>query len=237
MAFIGHPIVGDTLYNEEGKLKHKGLFLVASKLSLKLPNGESFEVQIPLPKKFNSLIDRERRWVERIEEKKKLKDFVATSDLIQDLLSALDKIERKDLYLSAGCIRNTYWDFKYSTETNLEDVDVIFLGEGNEEELERELKTINPNYNWSVKNQARMHLKHDHEAYSSINEAISYWPEKATAVALKCNEDGLEIIAPYGLKDVFEGRISKSDKSSEEAFKFRLEKKKWLEKWPKLTIS
>lgn len=237
LASINHPIVGDNLYNLEGKLKHKGLFLCATKLSLVLPDEKLFSVEIPLPKKFKSLIDREKRWMERLEEKRKLKDFIESSEVIQELLDSVSKIERKDLYLSAGCIRNTYWDSIYSRKNDLEDVDVIFLGEGDETEIESQLKILSPNYNWSVKNQARMHSKHGHDPYETIEEAISFWPEKATSVAIIMKEDGLKIIAPHGLKDIFDGRVSKPDKASEEAFQLRLRKKKWLEKWPELTIS
>ena len=64
-AYKGNPIVGDLLYGIEGDtLLHKGLFLAATSLSFKHPitNG-LIEVEIPIPHKFASLIEREeRRW-------------------------------------------------------------------------------------------------------------------------------------------------------------------------------
>ena len=61
LAGIGHPIVGDSLYNSDYPLlKGKGLFLCASKLNFIHPiSGLPIELKIPLPTKFNSLIRRE----------------------------------------------------------------------------------------------------------------------------------------------------------------------------------
>jgi RluA family pseudouridine synthase len=62
---IGHPIVGDKLYGEEGNvMKHKGLFLCARKLEFDHPTIDSkVSVEIDVPHKFFSLMRREdRRW-------------------------------------------------------------------------------------------------------------------------------------------------------------------------------
>lgn len=62
-ASMGNPIVGDILYGEKGNtLLHKGLFLVATKLKFKHPVKECLvELQIDIPHKYNSLLDREER--------------------------------------------------------------------------------------------------------------------------------------------------------------------------------
>ena len=65
MASIGHPIVGDQKYGEEGNvLKGKGLFLAAVELRFSHPDTlEELTVLAPLPDKFESLIQREAlRW-------------------------------------------------------------------------------------------------------------------------------------------------------------------------------
>ena len=65
MAHIGHPILGDGQYGKEGMiLKHKGLFLRAKSLAFKHPiTGDSIQVDIGEPSKFESLRAREeRRW-------------------------------------------------------------------------------------------------------------------------------------------------------------------------------
>ena len=65
MAYLGHPIMGDTEYGESGNtLLHKGLFLAATALELSHPVlDKPLNVSIDIPYKFKSLLEREaRRW-------------------------------------------------------------------------------------------------------------------------------------------------------------------------------
>ncbi|MCO6501385.1 MAG: RluA family pseudouridine synthase [Vicingus serpentipes] len=65
LAQLGYPIMGDKLYGEEGNvLKGKGLFLCALGLKFTHPvTNEKLDIKIPLPHKFVSLMEREkRRW-------------------------------------------------------------------------------------------------------------------------------------------------------------------------------
>jgi len=65
MASLGHPIAGDQKYGPEGAvLRGKGLFLAAVQLRFFHPaSEEELRVQIELPHKFSSLLEREqRRW-------------------------------------------------------------------------------------------------------------------------------------------------------------------------------
>jgi hypothetical protein len=49
-----------------------------------------------------------------------------------------------------------------------------------------------------------MHLRNNHPKYSNTENAISYWPETATAIAVRLNSKNIvEILAPYGLNDLF----------------------------------
>lgn len=60
---IGHPILGDVLYGEEGNvLKYKGLFLAAVYLSFKHPTTNNrVEINIPTPAKFIKRLENESR--------------------------------------------------------------------------------------------------------------------------------------------------------------------------------
>ncbi|EAY27270.1 RluA family pseudouridine synthase [Microscilla marina] len=65
LASLGHPITGDTTYDEAGNtMLHKGLFLAATSLQLQHPTlTQTIEVSIDIPHKFASLLEREaRRW-------------------------------------------------------------------------------------------------------------------------------------------------------------------------------
>ena len=60
-AFMGHPIVGDVLYGEEGRtLLHKGLFLAATSLEFNHPiTKEALQVTLPIPRKFEKYLTKE----------------------------------------------------------------------------------------------------------------------------------------------------------------------------------
>ncbi|MFZ9029586.1 MAG: RluA family pseudouridine synthase [Crocinitomicaceae bacterium] len=66
---IGYPIIGDKLYDEsKNTLSHKGLFLVATGLKFVHPRTQKeLNLRIDLPAKFISLLDREKRWFERVQ--------------------------------------------------------------------------------------------------------------------------------------------------------------------------
>ncbi|HAV16136.1 MAG TPA: hypothetical protein DCW91_02545, partial [Acinetobacter nosocomialis] len=73
---------------------------------------------------------------------------------------------------------------------------------------------------------------------TSIEEALSLWSETATAIAIRFDTFGnLEIIAPFGLSDLFELNLRwNSALVSYQTFKNRVESKNWLQQWPKLKI-
>ncbi len=70
-------------------------------------------------------------------------------------------------------------------------------------QLEVALRAAEPAAAWSVKNQARMHLRNGDAPYASAVEAMRGWPETATAVtARRRGPDGCEVAAPFGLEDL-----------------------------------
>jgi len=65
MAGLGHPVMGDGLYGEKGRVRRgKGLFLHAVGLSFTHPaTGERLNIETGDPDKFAALLEREeRRW-------------------------------------------------------------------------------------------------------------------------------------------------------------------------------
>ena len=107
-----------------------------------------------------------------------------------------------------------------------------------EQAIERELARMVPQANWQVKNQARMHVAHAHAPYQNCHDAISYWIERETCVAVRLlANDDLDILAPFGLEANFAGNISINPKYPRpEVFKQRLASKNWLTVWPLLTL-
>ena len=164
-------------------------------------------------------------------------------------LAALKSLQLPQGYLAAGFLRNAIWDdiYGYKTPTPLNDIDVVYYNptdtsKKSERIIEEALSSHVPSAHWQVKNQARMHEKHGHTPYKDCEEAISYWIEKETCVAIRlCPNEGsdkFEMLAPYGLSSNFSGAISINPRyPRRDVFTQRVHSKSWLSTWPKLILS
>jgi hypothetical protein len=159
------------------------------------------------------------------------------------ILETVRNLHLPDCWIGAGFVRNKIWDYKHNSKrTSLNDVDVIYFDESDtskarELALEEQLKAINSSVNWSVKNQARMHIRNGHSPYKNCLEAISYWPETATAIAIQLNSDNqIAFIAPYGLNDLFNLVVKPTPNFDLTTYRNRIASKKWEDTWEKLVI-
>jgi hypothetical protein len=93
---------------------------------------------------------------------------------------------------------------------------------------------------WSVKNQARMHQRNADEPYRSAVDAMSYWPETATAIGVRLSDRSvIEVAAPFGLDDLFELAVRPTERFVTEKYSVYLDRihaKKWQTTWPRLKI-
>lgn len=152
-------------------------------------------------------------------------------------------------YISAGVLRNTVWACLHDQTFNLKnsEIDVIYYDEQErnnqiQQRLKQKLEEFFPQQQWDVVNQALVHTWYRKEngekiqPISSIEHALSLWPETATAIAIRFDCVGeLEFVAPFGLEDLFELRLRwNAALVSYETFKQRVNSKKWLQQWPKL---
>ncbi|WP_087720101.1 nucleotidyltransferase family protein [Salinicola salarius] len=154
-----------------------------------------------------------------------------------------------DWWLAAGFVRNLVWDrlHGYSSSTPLNDIDLVYfdpdyfdsvqVGKRVDREHERHLERASA-LPWSVKNQARMHERHGHRPYLSIEEALSVWVERETAVGVTLGDDDrLRLIAPFGVGSLLAGRVTHNPRHGDpEVFRRRVAAKGWLRQWPKLDI-
>ncbi|MEZ8616677.1 nucleotidyltransferase family protein [Vibrio splendidus] len=163
-------------------------------------------------------------------------------------IQVLDCVAQLDLpqcYVAAGFVRNLVWDHLhgYASPTPLNDIDVIYfdtIDTSYESDLryEAQLKQRLPELNWQVRNQANMHTRNGDEPYQGSLDAMGYWPEKETAVAVKQSLDGdIECISSFGLESLFDLQITPNPKRSRDTFDQRVQSKDWLTQWSKLTIS
>lgn len=166
------------------------------------------------------------------------------TDIMRDL-RLVRALSLPDWYIAAGYIRSAVWDKLHGFEPGErhDDIDVIYYdpsdcSEATEKEFEQALKQQTGNPKWSVKNQARMHIRNGDAPYESSADAMSLWPETATGVGVRLDdEDKLHIAAPYGLADLFNIVLRRSSRFEDrEYYLQRMRKKQWQLNWPKLQV-
>ncbi|WP_314585204.1 nucleotidyltransferase family protein [Paenibacillus terrigena] len=174
-----------------------------------------------------------------------LTQWISQDQDMIDVLRLVRALKMNEGAIAAGFIRNYVWDrlHGFGTRTPLNDVDVIYYDASSKSEerdrrFEKELMKQMPQYQWSVKNQARMHLRNHHASYHSIADAMLRWPETATAVAVRINDqDRIEIVAPHGLDDLFQLLVRRGPYFEDvDYFLQRVESKNWRYLWPKLEV-
>jgi hypothetical protein len=92
---------------------------------------------------------------------------------------------------------------------------------------------------WSVKNQARMHLKNGDQPYQDTNDAMHHWLETPTCVAVALDDGGrLRLLAPYGLADLFNLVIRPTPAGLRRSadYNTRVAGKPWRQTWPRISV-
>jgi hypothetical protein len=150
-----------------------------------------------------------------------------------------------DCWIGAGFVRDAVWDHlhHYPRRPPAGDVDVVWFDDGTQaaetdHDIETQLRRLAAGFDWSVKNQARMHRRNGDCPYLSVADAMRHWPETATAVAARLtDDDSIAVTAPLGLDDLFALRLIPTqafatDKRPE--FDKRVAEKGWLKRYPLL---
>jgi len=162
-----------------------------------------------------------------------------------DMMRALADQGLPDSWIAAGAVRNAVWDYLhgYAQSTPLNDVDVIWhdpaqASPGRDRALEAALARRLPGVAWSVKNQARMHVRNGDPPYSDSADAMRYWPETATAVAARLTGAGdIEVCAPFGLGDLASLKVRVTPhfaRRRRDAARLRWQGRNWMGTWPNL---
>lgn len=174
-----------------------------------------------------------------------IEKLIESDESMMDALRAVRSLKLPDWWIGAGFVRNKVWDNLQGGDAHtLADIDVIYfdpsdLSENRDLEYEMRLESLYPTGEWSVKNQARMHLRNNDEPYKSSLDSIAHWPETATAVAVTLNDSGQVIFqAPCGADDLLQMIIRPTPyfENKLDEFRDRLEKKNWTSKWPKVRV-
>lgn len=161
------------------------------------------------------------------------------------LLAILAGLQLPDAWLAAGFVRNLVWDrlHGHAESTPLADLDVIYFDATDcrperDREIEALLAVQALGWPWSVKNQARMHLRNDDSPYRDCRDAMAHWPEVETALAARLTAEGaLEVVSPFAQEGLLALHLTPNPwRPRPEAFRQRLATKGWLERWPRLQV-
>jgi hypothetical protein len=143
-------------------------------------------------------------------------------------LAAVREILGSRAWITGGFIREAIWDATEGLppEAPTDDVDVIYfsrrdLSKRAERVLQGRLDRGYPEFRWSVKNQARMHLINGDSAYSSMEDAVSKYPETASAIAVQLARNGIRFMAPLGFEDLRRMKLRRNPIGSAAAYERR----------------
>ncbi len=167
-----------------------------------------------------------------------------------DALKALRQADIPDAWIGGGFVRNAVCDrlHGFAIDITRSDVDVGFFDAApapanQESSFEARLHALCPGLDWSVRNQARMHAYNGHEPYRDMLDAATHWVARCNAVALRLGaDDTLEILAPFGLEDVFAMRVHPTPiylttPARTTRFYEMVHAKRWNLRWPGVRIT
>lgn len=170
--------------------------------------------------------------------------FIKESPLLMAILSNMRNVDSR-LWLGGGAIRNHIWDKLTGRATPQDDFDIVYFDAQNQDPssdvaLEGRIAASLPSIlKISVKNQARMHLANQEPQTLSFKESIAQWPETATAIAVRLNDNNeLEFTAPFGFSDLLNMVVRPTPYHDvhRTSYDSRKAAKGWSTLWPELTV-
>lgn len=176
-----------------------------------------------------------------------LQSIIAADRQRMHILRLVRELELPDCWVAAGFVRGCVWDCLHGIRPSPlpDDIDVIWYDPSNatrerDVALESQLKARDGTPGWSVKNQARMHERNADASYLSASDAMTYWPETATAVGVRLGGQAqIEVSAPFGLDDLFGLIVRPTPRFLAEKhamYAERIQAKNWQVSWPGLRI-
>jgi hypothetical protein len=171
--------------------------------------------------------------------------FIVAEPWRRAVLDAVRRQQLPDWAVGAGFIRSAVWDalHGYLRPTPLADVDVLYVDRGDlsrerETAIEEALTSAMAGVPWSVRNQARMHRRNGDRPYADTADALRYWLETPTAVAIRTDERGPLLLAPFGTADLLDMLCRPTPRGREKLAEYRqrMAEKNWRAHWPKVRV-
>ncbi len=169
-------------------------------------------------------------------------ELIESDETRMRALRAARNLALPDWLIAAGFVRDLVWGSIFNKRHPIRDVDVIYfcpqdISKERDTLLEEQLSALEPDIPWSVKNQARMHIKNGDAPYQGTLDAMRFWPEKQTCVGVMLDSNGSVVVQHcFNLNLQFSGNIDHNSARSIETFKNRILNKGWLKTWPTLQV-
>jgi hypothetical protein len=166
-----------------------------------------------------------------------------------DLMAVLECLRQVGLpqwRIVSGCLYQTVWNVLTNRQrgTGIQDIDVIYFDDSDlsweaEDAVIRRVPPIGP---LQIRNQARVHLwyeQHFGAPYAPLrtaDEALLRYPATVQAVGARLEtDDRLDIVAPYGLDDLF-AMVLRPNKACDHPPTFAAKAARARAVWPEVTI-
>ena len=181
----------------------------------------------------------------------RLSEILLADDWFVSVLEAERSVLGDSAYVTAGAIRDVVWDqlSGFADHDSVDDVDIVYfdpfdVSQERDKRYELELASVLPNEKWEVTNQAGVHnwyhLRFGERSppYTSLEHAISTYPEFAVCIAVRLSVEGeLAVIAPHGLDDLFNMKVRRNPTQvTEREFRSRLARKNNYRRWLQVEI-
>ena len=168
-----------------------------------------------------------------------------------DVLVAARACGAPDCWVGGGVLRDLVWDQLHGgfDPARVKDVDVAFFDPADltpeaDQAVEAALRRLAPQVPGDAKNQGSVHLWYRQrfgyavEPLQSAADGVATWPETATAVAVRLDDnDQLEITAAGGLEDLLQGACRRNPRRvSVEWYRHRVHAKQVATRWPNVQI-
>ncbi|WP_417310563.1 nucleotidyltransferase family protein [Devosia sp.] len=181
-----------------------------------------------------------------------LEGFIRESDVLMRVLEGLSEMDLPDHQMVAGAIYNLAWNRLTSRPAlnGINDIDIFYfdVDDLSWEAEDRVIRRLERRFAdlplpVQVRNQARVHLWFPEKfgvtefaPLTSSSDMLDRYAARAHAVAARLTQDGrMEIIAPFGLDDLFSFRVVPNPVlPNQPAYEAKAQRA--LELWPELTV-
>ncbi|MER9103889.1 nucleotidyltransferase family protein [Mesorhizobium sp. M0848] len=177
--------------------------------------------------------------------------IVPADPLVRDALARAHTLDLPDWLVVSGALYNSVWNHLTGKPPGygIKDVDLFYFDDADlsYEAEDAVIRRAEKHFEGlplpvEVRNQARVHLWYPQKfgqpcpRYSSSSESVSYFASKTHAVGVRYDADGqLEIVAPFGLDDIFSFRIT-PNRVMDNQRTHEVKGRRAQEYWPETTV-